>query len=152
MAPVEAACPVGTCRHTEAAADAARVVDQDDAIFALEGSIDGADLRAGWVVAMEARLREEIGRSLFRLLHSQHFDPLPPLRHKVHLGAGDGAGCASIALGQIDHHHPASALDADAGVGISGHRRGAPAVGVKHLMIGGENGTGRRYRLLHGVC
>src|SRR6185369_5439941 len=62
---VEIASPVGTGLHAISAADAILVIDQDHTVLGPVGGAGGADLNAGRMGAVVAKLRNE--ESLFHL-------------------------------------------------------------------------------------
>ena len=110
-APVEEAPMVGTGRHAHAAANAAALVNEDNALFGVVGCRHRADIDAGGILAVEARCGHEVGAATGEV-YEVDLNPLLPLRDKMPYGTCLRAlwrrsnGYTPLALLQVDDHAP----------------------------------------------
>ena len=116
--PVEVAHLVGAGHGAHAAADAAVVIHQDNALFILVGCLHRADPDAGRVVAVLAGARDQqspapSGTRLRRKAGPRstgwrgHLGLVGPGDRRIVLhAAGCGAALAGEAFVQVDHHSP----------------------------------------------
>ncbi|MNZ85745.1 hypothetical protein D3C78_1045480 [compost metagenome] len=121
---VDEAGVIGAGLHAVAAAHAALVVHQHDAVGALEGGLYRADRHTGRVVAVVAQPgqadhgRRGHARSVHFVL--QHGGAELAYGRQVLHGAVDGAGLAANALADVHQHAVALAFDAGAARGLAG--------------------------------
>ncbi len=102
---VEVAGAVRARRHAHPAADAAVLVDEDDAVAGLERRRHRADPEARRVLALEARARHVVFAAL-RVFDLEDLDPLETCRELVLLLARFRALLAAVALAKVDDHRP----------------------------------------------
>jgi hypothetical protein len=109
---------VGTGNHAVPASDTSVVVDNDNAIIAFVGSLDGTDLGAGWFIAVIAQQEYILpgGVGLIRISDSDFSDPMivpaivSVVRHVVLEPACFHTGStARSAPGEINDHAPSTA-------------------------------------------
>src|SRR5450756_823333 len=122
LSPVEGARGIRALGDAVAAADAAIVILDDNAVGAFVGGAHGAAAHARWVVALHAGTRQKVRPCRLIVGDFKNFDPLLHGWDEVHRGAGFGAVAAAVALGEVNNHDPFL---------VAGSKR----PGRKHLLL-----------------
>lgn len=104
--PVENTCRVRTCSNAEPATDAPFVVDQYNAVVALEGGINRTNLRAGGIVAVHAGFGHIIRCGVVGILHLQDVHMVLFGPELVVILAGFHAFAGISAPGKVNDHYP----------------------------------------------
>jgi len=110
-APIEETSLVGASRHAHAAANAAALVNEDNALFGVVSCCYRADVNAGSILTVLARNRHKIGAATGEVYFID-LNPLLPLGDEMPLNAGLSAlgrrvnGNTPLTLLQVNHHAP----------------------------------------------